>query len=166
MWVRSEYAGELAVVSAWLCALLPWSISHASTGGARVVRIHFVYLYFQFFPGIALTDGAVRYRLVTGAAGGASHPGVATGYRLWMLAAAVFTLALLLSALYYVNEERLEAESPVDPVRLMGALLVVPAVLLTGTSYYLATGLPGVSVPVGVAFMYVLGGLLLVVDRT
>lgn len=166
MWVRSEYAGELAVLSAWLCALLPWSVSHSSMGGARVIRVHFVYVFFQFTPGLDLPVGAVRYRLVTGAAEGASHPGVATGYRLWLLAAAVFTLALLLSAGYYVHEERLEAESPVDPVRLMGALLVAPAVLLTGTSYYLATGLPGISVPVGVAFMYVLGGLLLVVDRT
>ena len=57
MWVRSEYAGELAVLSAWLCALLPWSVSYATPGDVEVFRIHFPYLLFQFVPGVDLGQG-------------------------------------------------------------------------------------------------------------
>ena len=31
-WVKAEYAGELAVVSAWIAALVPWSLSVQPAG--------------------------------------------------------------------------------------------------------------------------------------
>jgi hypothetical protein len=42
----SEYAGDLALLSAWLYALLTWSVSDATPGDVRVFRIHFPYLLF------------------------------------------------------------------------------------------------------------------------
>lgn len=166
MWVRSEYAGELAVLSAWLCALLPWSVSYASGVGVRIFRIHFLYLFFQFTPGLALSDGAVRYRLFYQTPESAGNEAIAFSYRLWILAALLFVLPLAFSAVYYVYDERLEEWSPIDPVRLMGVLLIAPAALLTLATYVLTTGFPGISIPIGIVFMYLLGGLLLVVERT
>jgi hypothetical protein len=42
--VRSECAGELAVLSAWVAALLPWNVSFlwALSGGLLVVWFPFV----------------------------------------------------------------------------------------------------------------------------
>ena len=164
MWVRSEYAVELAVLSAWVCALLPWSVSYASQEGLRLFRIHFVYLFFQFVPGVDLGD--MPFRFVHDAPGFAANETTAFGYQLWLLGAAVLSLALALSFVYYVYDDRLEARSPVDPVRLMGGLLVASAVLYTGATFFVSSGFVGITVPVGVVFMYVLGGTLLFVERT
>jgi uncharacterized protein (TIGR04206 family) len=166
MWVRSEYAGELAVLSAWLCALLPWSLSYASGDGVRLVRIHFLYLFFQFAPGAALSNLLDTYVLVTDAPSFPNSATVGFGYRLWALGAIVSTLLVAFSLVYYRYDERLEERSPIDPVRLVGGLLIASAVPLTGATYFVATGAIGTTVPVGVVFMYVFGGSLLVVERT
>lgn len=165
MWVRSEYAGELAVLSAWLCALLPWSVSYASPGDLQVFRIHFVYLLFQFVPGADLGAGRVPFVLVVDGPAFASDPGVVLAYRLWIAAAAAFTVGLAWSVVYYVYDDRFEARSPIDPVRVMGVLLVATALPLSVATYYVVGSLPGTTVPVGVLFMYLFGGLLLIVDR-
>ena len=166
MWVRSEYAGELAVLSAWLCALLPWGVTYASSGNNRLVRIHFVYAYFQFAPGSPLATLLDNVVLVNRAAGVANDPSAEFGYQLWVLGAAVLTVAVATSLVYYRYEGRLEERSPVDPVRLLGGLLLAAAVPLAGATYFVHAGLVGVTVPVGVVFLAVLGGLLLVVERT
>lgn len=166
MWVRSEYAGELAVLSAWLCALLPWSVSYGSGRGIRLVRVHFAYAYFQFAPGSGIANLLDTTVLVDEAAGFANHESVSFGYELWALGAVVLTLAVLLSLIYYRYDDRLVARLPVDPVRVMGGLLVAAAVPLAGGTYLVHSGLVGFTVPVGVVFMFVLGGLLLAVERT
>jgi uncharacterized protein (TIGR04206 family) len=166
MWVRSEYAGELAVLSAWLCALLPWSVSYASPGEVQVFRIHFLYFLFQFVPGLEFPEGTAPYVLVVDGPDFAAEATVVLAYRLWILAAALFSLALAWSIAYYVFDERLEARSPLDPVRTMGVLLVAAGLPLSAAIYYLVVALPWTTVPVGVVFMYLFGGLLLVVDRT
>jgi len=166
MWVRSEYAGELAVLSAWVCALLPWSVSYASPGDLQVFRIHFMYVLFQFVPGVAFGARVDPIVLVDDGPAFASDPSVTLAYRLWIVATAVFTLALVWSVIYYVYDDRLEARSPLDPVRVMGGLLLLTAGPLAAGTYYLASGLPATTVPVGVPFVVVLGDLLLVVDRT
>jgi len=164
MWVRSEYAGELAVLSAWVCALLPWSVTYNPQIG--LYRIHFVYAFLQFLPSIDLGEAFDPYVLVQNASGFPESPTVAFGYELWLAAAVVFTFALVLSAVYYVYDDLLEERLPADPVRVMGVLLVGTALPLTAATYYLVTGSGGITVPVGVVFLYLLGGLLLVVDRT
>ena len=47
----------------------------------------------------------------------------------------------------------------------MGGLLLATALPLTAATYYVSVGFSGVTVPVGVLFMYLFGGLLLVVER-
>jgi hypothetical protein len=166
MWVRSEYAGELAVLSVWLCALLPWSVSWGNRGVSNEYRFHFVYLFFRFLPGFEFGQGAFPRVYVSEAAARAPNESVTLGYRLWLLGAAVFTLVLFLSVVYYRYDEALEERAPVDPARLVGGLLVASATFLTGTVYFLMMGFPGRTLPVGVVFMYVLGGVLLGIERT
>lgn len=166
MWVRSEYAGELAVLSAWLSALLPWSVSHANLGELDLFRIHFVFGFLQFVPGIDLGQARQTGVFVHRGPGFPEDATVALGYRLWLAAAVVFALVLVWSILYYVYDDRLEERSPLDPVRVMGLLLLATALPLTAATYYVTVGFVGVTVPVGVAFMYLFGGLLLTVDRT
>lgn len=164
MWVKSEYAGELAVLSAWLCALLPWGISVASEGSVRLIRFHFLYLFVQFLTGSDFVPDT--FVMVWEAPGYPANPETAFGYQLWLLAGVVLTVALALSVAYYHHDEELEERSPVDPVRAMGGLLVGAAIPLTATTYFLTVGFRGLTVPIGVVFMYVLGALLLVVERT
>lgn len=166
MWVRSEYAGELAVLLAWLSALLPWSVSYAGLGERHLFRVHFIAGFVQFVPGVDLGRAIQTGVFVHDAPGFPEEATVSLGYRVWLLAAGVFALVLAWSVLYYAVDDRLEVQSPVDPVRVMGVLLLLTALPLTAATYYLAVGFIGVTVPVGVAFMYLFGGLLLVVDRT
>lgn len=166
MWVRSEYAGELAVLSAWLCALLPWSVSYANPGAVHLVRVHFLYAFFQFAPGSGLSELIDTVVVVADGPSFAANATVEFGYQLWVLGAILLTLAVALSLVYYRYDERLEARSPVDPVRVMGGLLFGAAFPLAGATYFVHSGGRGVTVPVGVLFMLVLGGLLLLVERT
>jgi len=63
VWVRAEYAEELAVVSAWLTALLPWSLSYGTPGGSRYVAIRFPFVIFENIAGLGQQfDGT---RLIT-----------------------------------------------------------------------------------------------------
>lgn len=162
MWVRSEYAGELAVLSAWLCSLMPWVVTYVPQG--TQIRIHFGYFFVQFTPTLAQFRAFSVF--VHEAPAGAATEATATAYQLWGVGAVLLTLALALSVVYYVYEERLEAESPVDPVRLMGGLLVGAGVPLAVACYYLWVGLAIFTVPLGAFFMFFLGGTLLLVERT
>lgn len=166
VWVRSEHAGALAVLSVWVNVLIPWSISHTqfSPEVSRVI-VRFPFLAFQFLYGVRL-EGAERPVLtVVAAPTFPQDPGVAFAYQLWLLAAAIFAAGFLLSVAYYLDEERVEA-GPVDPVRLLGGALVATALVLTVATIQLWTHFVGPTVPVGVLVLYVLGGTLLAVKRT
>jgi len=116
MWVRSEYAGELAVLATWLTALLPWSVSVLREspswidGTFTVVNIRFVFLQFHYLFGIALgrqsLDGLVQ--LVFEVPEFVPSNQVPEGW-LWVATAAFFGCMLLFSFVYYAREERLEA---------------------------------------------------------
>lgn len=68
MWVSSEYANELAVVSAWVSLLVPWSVSTqsqpistpATQGEAGVLFFRFPLFELQF------RDGAIASQSLTG----------------------------------------------------------------------------------------------------
>lgn len=52
-WVESEYAGELAVVAAWIAALLPWNLSYQSAAppvGGTIYTARFGLLGLQIRP--------------------------------------------------------------------------------------------------------------------
>ena len=165
VWVRSEYAGEFAVLSAWVSALVPWSVSYASQGGISLVVVRFPAFMLQFVLGAQLAGGERPFLPVWNAYAFPASEAVADAYLVWLGGAGVFALALALSVVYYAADERLEERLPVDPVRLMGGLLLATAVVLSASTVMLWTSYLGRAVPVGVLFLYLFGYLLLVVDR-
>lgn len=165
MWVRSEYAGELAVLSVWANALIPWSLSIASADGASLVVVRFQLFLLQYLFGVSFGAQEQPFQTVVVAVDFETGA-VSQAYEIWLVAAAVFAVAFLVSVVYYAADEWLVAASPVDPVRLLGALLVVTGAVETVAVVQLWNAFPGTLVPVGVFFCYLLGGLLLVAERT
>lgn len=164
MWVRSEYAGELAVLSAWLAALLPWSVSFVRALGGGLLVVRFPLFEVRYGIGLPLAR-AVEVSGPVAAARLQQGTASAAGYRLWIPGAVVVGLALALSVVYYRREERLEA-GPLDPVRAMGLLLLGGSLVFAGTTFLLASGFPGATLPVGVPLTLALALALLVADRT
>ena len=171
MWVRSEYAGELAVLATWLTALLPWSVSvvSASPRGMdatfTVVNIRFVFLQFHYLFGISLgeqsLDELVQFVFEIPAFVPANQ--VLEG-KIWVVATAFYALMLLLSILYYAREDVVVEYSPIDPVRLFGVGFAV-----LGVAFFVATAMffqHQTTVPIGALFMWVFAAMLLQVERT
>lgn len=167
VWVRSEYAGELAVLSAWLAALLPWNITYSSDVlGGRFFFVRFPFFQLQYGWGVGI-DGlnGASFSTVAGAVQLQSGQTLQTAYYVWSAGAAVIGLALALSAVYYARERRVEA-GPVDPVRLMAALLLFAGLLLTAANYLVVVrGVPGIPLPVGTLVLLALGLALARVER-
>lgn len=164
LWVRSEYAGELAVLSAWIAALLPWSVTATRALGGSLLLVRFPLFEVQYRIGLPL-GRAVDVVDPLSAASAQTGTTAATGYDVWTAGALVVAAALSLSLAYYAAEERLEA-APLDPVRTMGLLLLGGSVLLGAATVSLFGGFPGLTVPVGVPLTAVLGVVLLLADRT
>lgn len=168
-WVDSEYAGELAVVSAWLAALLPWSVTVRSGTllgqNASLVVVRFPLAMFQFLFGPEV-QGFDSFVPVWAAPGFTGSEAVTTAYTVWLAGGVLVTLAVAFSGLYYARDELVEARSPVDPVRVMGALLLPGGLLLFAAVVLLFQAQGGITVPIGAGLVPVLGGLLLVVKRT
>jgi hypothetical protein len=166
MWVRSEYAGELAVLSTWLSALIPWTVTYTSAvGGGALLFVRFPLVQVRYSFGVPLARGIAVTDPLSAAAFQRGQT-VAVAYRVWTLGAAVFALALVVSVVYYRRESWAESWA-VDPVRLLGGLLLTTGVVLAVAAYLLTTrGFPGVRVPVGVGFLLLFGALLLIVERT
>lgn len=165
VWVRSEYAGELAVLSAWVSAMLPWSFTVASRDGVSLVVVRFPFFAFRFVYGIELGAAAVPFLPVWAAPGFPSSAAVARAYWVWLGAAIFVALAVALSVALYLAEQRVESGS-VDPVRAMGLLLGAGAVLFTYAFVVLWGNYLGLTVPVGAVFLWAFAALLLTVERT
>ncbi|MFT4923048.1 MAG: hypothetical protein ACI8XM_002270 [Haloarculaceae archaeon] len=167
MWVRSEYAGELAVLSTWLAALLPWSVTvfQPDVGQADLtaVWIRFLPGRFLYVFGLGFSEES-PYRWVWEVPGFVATSGETLGSYVWLAGVAVFVVALGISIVYYLDEERAEAWR-FDPVNLLGGLLAVAGgVLLVATGVYgLSQG--GIVFPIGAIFQVGFGVLLLRVDR-
>jgi len=163
LWVRSEYAAELAVVFAWLTALIPWNVTHSdlgSTGAVLFIRWPLFQIRYTF--GVPLAD-AVKIDYAYGALRYQSGQSMALPYQAWVVAAAVFAVALLLSIAMYTQEDRLDMELAVS---VMGGLLVLSGLVFAVATYLLSQhGFPGVPIPVGVPFALVFGGILLQMYR-
>jgi hypothetical protein len=166
MWVRSEYAGELAVLLTWLSALIPWNVSYASDGsGAALLFVRFPFLQIRYVFGVPVARGVVVSDPLSALAFQRGSP-IAAAYELWALGGAVFAAALVVSVVYYRRETWAESW-PVDPVRLLGSLLLVTGIVFTGATYLLfSRGFSSIPIPLGVVFLLLFGGLLLTADRT
>jgi len=177
VWVKSEYAEELAVVSAWLSALIPWSIS-VSIGeiqGGSLIEFHFPFLLIRVLLGI---DVDAPNPLILFPWEAIEFYDKAPGplpFAVWTVGAVVVGLAVLLSLAMYVFEDRFRTARR-DPVRIMGGLLLVAAVLHTVASGLLQFGalpiagvatdaFPGILLPIGVVFQFAFAYTLLRVER-
>jgi multidrug transporter EmrE-like cation transporter len=164
VWVRSEYAEELAVVTAWLSAFLPWNVTYSTLSGVgSVLFVRFPFFQVRYIFGISISEGmAVTTPL--GALAYQEGQSIAVAYAAWAVGAGVVAAAVALGLLLYRYEERVGAT--IDPVRVMGALLSLAGVVLTGATWLLWTrGFPGLPIPVGVMFLYLFGGTLLLARR-
>ncbi|RXK49168.1 DUF7549 family protein [Halorientalis pallida] len=177
VWVKSEYAEELAVLSAWLSALIPWSISVAigEIQGGSLIEFHFPFLLIRVLLGIDVPGPNPLIMPPWEAIGYYSGAPGPLPFAVWTVGAAVVGLAVLLSLAMYVFEDRFRA-SRRDPVRIMGGLLLVAAVLHTVASGFLQFGalpiaglaadaFPGILLPVGVVFQFAFAYTLLRVER-
>lgn len=166
MWVRSEYAGELAVLLTWLSAFLPWNVTYSSAiGRGALLFVRFPLVQVRYSFGVPLARGT-RINDPLSAAAFQRGQALELVYQVWTVGAAVFAVALVVSMLYYWKEAWAESW-PVDPIRLLGALLFGTGLVFAGATYLLLSrGFPGLPIPLGVVFLLLFGGLLLVVDRT
>lgn len=163
-WVKSEYAGELAVLSTWLVGLAPWAVSTFGDSGLRVVVLRFLPFRFQFIFG-ARFDNEVPFLPAWAVAEFQQAPPLVLAGHLGFAALLVFLPLVLLSIYYYFEEARLEAALPVEPVRLFGGVLGLVGLLSLGSTVLFVLNFPGVTFPVGSAVALLFGGLLLTVDR-
>jgi hypothetical protein len=167
VWVRSEYAGELAVLSAWLAALVPWNVTF-STGvlGGSALFVRFPFFQVRFLFGVPIGQAVLVEDPLSALASQAGTT-LAVAYQAWVVGAVVLVLAVLLSVAYYLREERVET-APVDPVRVMGGLLGAGGLVLAAATYLLVENSPfsGVPIPLGVLLQLVLAAVLLTVERT
>jgi len=191
MWVRSEYAGELAVLSAWIAALLPWNVAYQSNappdGQASVYFFRFALFEVQFRrPWVFEVNGEVTDAMevldaiyagtsLFGNVYATSPPSSVAFYDgtmgqaslLWTVAALAFALAFVLSLALYFREDEVAARLPVSEIHLMGALLGVGALGTGGASalYLTARDSTGIPVPVGVVVVGVLAAVLLRTEK-
>jgi len=162
--VRSEYAGELAVVAAWISALIPASVRffRPSALPFDLLVVRYTYFQLQF-----LLDAPPNFETDTFLWIHEAHDasaGVSATLTVSAVAALALTLALALSVAYYLAEERVE-DLPVDPVRAMGVLLGVCGLASAAATALTLENEPGITVPLAPVFMFVFAASLLRVDR-
>lgn len=161
-WVRSEYAGALAVLCTWAAALLPWSVTVFSLGSLTQVIIRFQWVSLRFQYGAPELD--LDHLTVLGAFTSGAPLGIRQARLAWLAAMAVITALVSFSLAYYFYEDRVE-RLPVDPVRLTGGTLLVVALAHALSLWLLWEHRSGLTVPVGTLFEFVFAGLLLTVER-
>lgn len=174
-WVKSEYAGELAVVSAWIAATLPWYVAYApdalrdiaaEEGSGAVLFVRWPFFQVRYVFGVPLADGTI-FSTVFGAKEIYAELGdLQVAYWAWYAGAAVLALALLLSFAMYAEYGPVEDALPFPPVRVMGGLLGLGGVCLTAATvlFYTRTTFEGIPVPIGLLVVLALAGILLRVD--
>lgn len=170
MWVRSEYAGELAVLATWLTALLPWSVSVVRpspnlAAQFTVVNVRFVFFQFHYLYGLPSADQSLTDAVQVVTQVPAFVPGNQTLEAwVWVAGAGLFAVLLALSLVYYAREGWLVARVPVDLVRVFGGIFALLAVTFSvATLLFFEHQL---TVPVGTLFMWLFAVTLLRVDRS
>ena len=160
VWVRAQYANELAVVATWLCALLPWSVSVDVAGRATLLEVRFAFAFVRYLFGVP--GGTVVATPVRGTAVYAATDPFVAGYRPWLAALAVLALAFALSVALYVREDRTAARLR-SPLRAFGVLLGLSGVLFAAAAWEFRR-YPGVLVPLGVPVQVAFAAVLLTAD--
>ncbi|MFC7077598.1 TIGR04206 family protein [Haloarcula halophila] len=165
VWVKSEYAGELAVLSTWLVGLAPWSVSTFSVSGLTVAAFRFLPFRVQYiFGGTVPGERPFLWMWEIGSFQQSTE--LVLAGQLGTAAFLVYLVPFWLSLYYYYEEERVAAVLPVDPVRLFAALLGLVGVLSLAASALFVRYFAGFTVPVGSILALVFAYLLATVDRT
>jgi len=164
MWVRSEYAGELAVLSTWLSALLPWSLTLFDRSGIVAVYIRFLPGRFLYIFGADLPGEERPFLFVWEVPGFVATQGETLASYAALAGVLVFLAPLTLSVFYYLQEARVE--SLVDPVRTLGWLLIASGLVFSVALALLWRFQAGTAVPVGALFQLGFGVVLLNTERT
>jgi len=193
-WVRSEYASEFAVLSAWLSMVLPWNLVYHSsvpTNPVRsemgIIRLSIVELQFRFpgritglpggprtarnlleemYPGMRLFQDVY---VVTPIGSGTHYSGyLQWGSLAWALGAFALLLSFAFSLAFYLREDELTDRLSADPVRIIGGLLGVATLALSAASvlYFFERDLVGIPIPLGLLVMGALSTALLRAERT
>jgi uncharacterized protein (TIGR04206 family) len=158
MWVRSEYAGALAVLSTWTCALLPWSATLLRPEGLVALTVRFLPLRVLYIFGAEI-PGERPLLFAWQVPGFVATPGELLASHVWLVGAAVFLLPLGLSVAYYAREDAVERRVDAEATVALGAAVAIAALAL-GIYFQL----PGaVFLAVGAAALVPLaGGVVLV----
>lgn len=189
-WVKAEYAPELAVLSAWLSALLPWSVS-LQLGGPLGSVLFFVRwpvgeLQVRVAPSVTVGNESVPVGRVLDAAypgnrlwgpfhladpfsatAGYGSTWVAGAGAAWLLGTFAIAVAVALSIALYRDEPGTTARLPVDPVRATAGLLAlaVGGYALATIGLWLGPPRLGLALPVGVVVIGALAAVLARVER-
>jgi len=189
-WVKSEYAGELAVLSAWIAALVPWSVTVHTGGplGSWLFMIRFplaelqvraastvtidgqevqvAELIDQVYPGVAVWGNAYLVDPIS-AATTYEVTVLQLGSVAWAVGTVFVVLAVLLSLAMYRDEAATARRLPADEVRVMGGLLLAATLAFVAATvlYLQGRDVVGVPIPVGVVVVGALAVALLRVDR-
>lgn len=162
-WVKSEYAGPLAVLSTWLVALLPWAVTTFSRDGLSFYAIRFPLFRVQYVFGLGLGEQS-PFLWTWEVPGFLQGPELTLAGRIGVLGGALYALALAFSVAYYLDEDRVES-LPVDPVRVLGAAIGAVAVVFLASTALFVQHHVGVTVPIGSVLILALAYVLLTADR-
>ncbi|MFB6137066.1 MAG: hypothetical protein ABEJ42_01820 [Halobacteriaceae archaeon] len=176
LWVRAEYAEELAVLSTFLTGLLPWTVSYGDfgdLGSVFYVRFPLFQVRYSFglpvFEAVSISDPYSAFASrgttdIVGAIVASKGITMADGYAVWVVGAAIVLIALTFAVFAYFEPAILE---PVPTVPILGSLLGLAGLVLGAAWWLLYTrGFPGPSVPVGVPIVLLLAVVLLRSERT
>lgn len=189
-WVKSAYAGELAVISAWIAALTPWSMTLQPDAPLRsivfVVRWPLLELQIraastvtidgeplavgdaiaQVYPGTHLLGGAYLTHPID-AATFYGRETLELGSIAWAVGAVCVLVALALSIAMYRDEAGTREHLPYDEVRIMGVVLGAAAVGfgVATVLYFRASEALGYPIPIGVIVVGALATVLLRIER-
>jgi hypothetical protein len=189
-WVKAEYAGELAVVAAWVAALTPWSLTLQPNGplGSILfwVRWPLGELQVRLASTVTIDGTEVSVSAVLAEAYPGSQvfgpffvadpvaatafdgfPAVTYGGWGWVIGALAVVVALGLSVALYRDEAGTTARLPVDPIRGMAGLLGLATLGFGAATVGLWFGPPrvGVPIPIGVVVVGALSVALARVER-
>jgi hypothetical protein len=189
-WVKSEVAGELAVVSAWIAALVPWSgtihtggplgswlfmirfplaelqVRVASTVSIDGQEVPVQQVLAQVYPGWHVWNDLYLVDPVSAALGYEAAT-LQFGSLAWALGTLFVLAALVLSFAMYFEEEATADRLPVDAVRLMGAILGLGSVCFLAATvlYYRASDVVGTPIPIGAVVVGALAVALVRAER-
>jgi hypothetical protein len=169
VWISSEYAPELAVVFAWLGALIPWNVTFSDLQGiGSVLFVRFPLFQIRYAHGVPAAEAiSIRdpYSAIQFQRAGEQVGTIADAYTVWLLGAALIAVALALSVALYLAETRVTGWLR-EPVTLMGVVLLLAGVVHgVATVLLYVRGFPGLPVPIGVPFEVGFGALLLSAER-